>query len=61
MSAIMMLRHLGEMDAAAKIEKAMLDVFAEGRALTKDLGGTAKTNEFARAIVEKITASSAAA
>ena len=61
MSAIMMLRHLGEMDAAARVEKAMLDVFADGKALTRDLGGTAKTNEFARAIVEKLTTSGAAA
>jgi isocitrate dehydrogenase (NAD+) len=61
MSAILMLRHLGEQDAAARIEKATLEVFAEGKALTKDLGGTAKTDEFARAIVEKLTASSAAA
>jgi isocitrate/isopropylmalate dehydrogenase len=39
----------------------MLDVFAEGKTLTKDLGGTARTNEFARAIVEKLTKSTAAA
>lgn len=61
MSATLMLRHLGETDAAVRVEKAMLEVFAEGKALTKDLGGTAKTNEFARAIVEKLSASSAAA
>ena len=61
MSAIMMLRHLGEMDAGARIEKALLEVFAEGKSLTKDLGGNAKTNEFARAIVEKMNTSSAAA
>ena len=61
MSAIMMLRHLGEQDAAVRIEKAMLEVFADGKALTRDLGGTAKTNEFARAIVEKLTTSSASA
>ena len=61
LSGIMMLRHLGEMDAAARIEKAMLDVFADGKFLTKDLGGSAKTNEFARAIVEKMGTSSAAA
>jgi isocitrate dehydrogenase (NAD+) len=56
MSATIMLRHIGENDAAARIEKAMLEVFADGRSLTRDLGGTAKTNEFARAIVEKIQA-----
>ncbi len=54
MSGIMMLRHLGENDAADRAEKAMLAVFAEGKTLTRDLGGTAKTNEFARAIVEKM-------
>jgi isocitrate dehydrogenase (NAD+) len=56
MSGIMMLRHLGEMDAAARIETALLAVFAEGKHITKDLGGSAKTNEFARAIVEKMQA-----
>jgi isocitrate dehydrogenase (NAD+) len=61
MSAIMMLRHIDEMDAAARIEKAMLDVYAEGKYLTKDLGGTAKTNEFARAVVDRVQQSSAAA
>ena len=54
MSGILMLRHLGEMDAAAQIETALLAVFADGKYLTKDLGGNAKTNEFARAIVEKM-------
>jgi isocitrate dehydrogenase (NAD+) len=54
MSGILMLRHLGEMDAAAQIEAALLAVFADGKYLTKDLGGSAKTNEFARAIVEKM-------
>src|SRR5919206_395231 len=51
-SGIMMLRHLGEREAAARIEQAMLKVFREGRARTRDIGGTAKTSEFARAIIE---------
>jgi len=55
MSATIMLRHIGEQDAAVRAEKALLDVFAEGKWLTRDLGGTAKTNEFARAIVEKLS------
>ena len=55
-SGILMLRHLGEMDAAARVEKAMMDVFAEGNVRTKDLGGTAKTDEFATAIIEKLKA-----
>jgi isocitrate dehydrogenase (NAD+) len=61
MSGLMMLRHIGENDAAARAEKAMLAVFAEGKTLTRDLGGTAKTNEFARAIVEKMDQGAATA
>jgi isocitrate dehydrogenase (NAD+) len=54
MSGILMLRHLNEMDAADRVEKAMMDVYAEGNIRTKDLGGTAKTDEFASAIIEKL-------
>ena len=35
-------------------EKAMLEVFAEGKTITKDLGGTAKTADFANAIIDKL-------
>jgi isocitrate dehydrogenase (NAD+) len=61
MSGLLMLHHLGEHEPAERAQKAMLDVFAEGKSLTKDLGGTAKTNEFARAIVEKMQSTDAAA
>lgn len=54
MSALLMLRHLGERDAADRVEKAMLDVFAEGTTLTRDLGGTSKTADFANAIIDKM-------
>ncbi|HEX8287173.1 MAG TPA: isocitrate dehydrogenase (NAD(+)) [Pyrinomonadaceae bacterium] len=54
MSAILMLRHIGEMDAADRAEKSMLEVFAEGETITKDLGGTAKTADFANAIIDKL-------
>jgi len=53
-SDILMLRYLGERDAADKIEKAMLDVFAEGKVRTRDIGGTAKTSEFADAIIARM-------
>ena len=56
LSAVQMLRHLGEREAADKMQNAILAVFAEGKSITRDLGGTAKTNEFARAIVEKLQA-----
>lgn len=54
MSGLLMLKHLGEREAADQIEKAMLDVFAEGKTLTRDLGGSANTMDFANAIIEKI-------
>jgi isocitrate dehydrogenase (NAD+) len=50
-SAILMLRHLGEREPAEKIEGAMLRVFKEGRVRTRDIGGEAKTAEFADAII----------
>jgi isocitrate/isopropylmalate dehydrogenase len=56
MSGILMLRHLKEVKAADRVEKALMDVFAEGNVRTKDLGGTAKTDEFATAIIEKLKA-----
>ena len=56
MSGIMMLRHLGEIDAANRTEKAMMDVFVEGKFRTKDLGGTSKTADFASAIIDKLEA-----
>ncbi len=61
MSGIMMLRHLGETDAANRAERAMLAVYADGTSLTRDLGGKANTAEFATAIVDKIKTGEAAA
>jgi isocitrate dehydrogenase (NAD+) len=53
-SGILMLRHLGERDAAERIERAMLEVFAEGKVRTRDIGGDAKTAEFTKAIISKL-------
>ncbi|HEY9405637.1 MAG TPA: isocitrate/isopropylmalate family dehydrogenase, partial [Pyrinomonadaceae bacterium] len=50
-SGLLMLRHLGERDAAQKIEGAMLKVFTEGNVRTRDIGGQAGTMEFAEAII----------
>ena len=50
-SAILMLRYLGERDAAQKIEAAMLKIFKEGKVRTRDIGGQAKTAECADAII----------
>ncbi len=53
-SAILMLRHIEEREAADKIEKAMLKVFAEGKIRTRDIGGKATTDEFAEAVIARI-------
>ena len=53
-SAILMLHHIDERDAAHRIEGAMFRVFKEGKVRTRDIGGTAKTAEFADAIIAKL-------
>ena len=53
-SAILMLRHIEERAAADKIERAMLKVFEEGQVRTRDVGGTASTNDFADGIISRI-------
>lgn len=50
LSAIMMLRYLGENDAADKFDAAILKVLNEGKTLTGDLGGSATTMEVAQAV-----------
>jgi isocitrate dehydrogenase (NAD+) len=51
-SGILMLRHLGERDAAERVEKAMLKVYTDGRVRTRDVGGTSHTDEFAQAVIQ---------
>ena len=51
LSGVLMLRHLRETQAADLIEKALFNVLSAGRVRTYDLGGTAKTSEFANAII----------
>ena len=49
-----MLRHIGENDAANRIDAAMTAVLAEKKQVTRDLGGTAGTKGFAEAIIVKL-------
>ena len=53
-SSVMMLRYLGEYDAAKKIENALEQVFLNGKNLTIDLGGRALTKEFTEEIIKYI-------
>ena len=54
LSAALMLRHLGEVVAADRVETALRAVVAEGRTVTADLGGTAGTRAFAAAVTERV-------
>ena len=54
LSAKWMLDYLGFEEAAARLEKAVYRVYAEGKRLTPDQGGTASTTEFCQAVQEKL-------
>ena len=53
-SGVMMLHHIGEMEAAAKIERGLLAVFADGAHRTADLGGRTTTHEFTEALCKAV-------
>lgn len=50
-SAVLMLRHLDETAAADAIQTALEAVYAEGKTLTKDVGGSASTGAFKDAVL----------
>jgi len=50
-SAVLMLRHLDESAAADRIQKALETVYSERKFLTRDVGGTSGTTQFADAIL----------
>ena len=55
LSAVMMLEWLGLDEAAARLDRAVTDAYADGRILPVDQGGTATTGEFAQAIVDLLS------
>src|SRR5687768_16184476 len=56
LSALLMLRHIGEGAIADRIMKAVGEVLSEGTVRTRDLGGTATTVEYAEAICRRLAA-----
>ena len=50
-SAVLMLAHLGEREASARLKKALETVYEEGKFLTGDVGGTASTFQFTDAVI----------
>ena len=54
-SGAMLLRHLGESEAADAVETAIATVLAHGNVRTPDIGGTAGTKELGAAIAAQVT------
>jgi isocitrate dehydrogenase (NAD+) len=54
LSGAMMLDHLGEREAAQRIRKAVKTVLQQGRTLTPDLGGSAKTTAMTNVIIDHL-------
>jgi NAD-dependent isocitrate dehydrogenase len=54
LSAVAMLRHLGEKERADRVSSAVLAVLAAGKRLTGDLGGTATTAEYVDELVSHL-------
>ncbi|KAF2435337.1 hypothetical protein EJ08DRAFT_645656 [Tothia fuscella] len=54
LSSIMMLQHMGLNEHAEKIQTAIFKVLAEGKTITGDLGGKAKTAEYAEAVIKAL-------
>jgi isocitrate dehydrogenase (NAD+) len=50
-SALLMLRHIGQPDAALKIRNALEKVYRDRDKLTKDVGGKAGTSDFADSVI----------
>ena len=54
LSGVLMLKHIGELQAALKIENAVIKLLKSGVNVTKDLGGTLSTMEFAKLVIEEM-------
>jgi isocitrate dehydrogenase (NAD+) len=53
-SAALMLSHMGEGEAAHRLQSAIEWVYAEGKHLTPDVGGAATTTDFTDAVIRRI-------
>ena len=54
LSAVLMLTHLKELEAARRLQSAIEKVYAEKKHTTGDVGGHASTEEFTDAVIQKI-------
>ena len=54
LAACMLLEHVGDTERAKRVRTALEQTIRGGRTLTRDLGGTASTDEFTDAIIAKL-------
>jgi isocitrate dehydrogenase (NAD+) len=55
-SAVLMLRHLNEVEAAERVHAALEKTYKEKQHLTRDVGGTARTSELTDAVIANMEA-----
>jgi len=53
-SAVLMLAHLGEREASARLQKAICQVYGAAAHLTGDVGGKASTREFTDTVIREL-------
>jgi isocitrate dehydrogenase (NAD+) len=53
LAAAMMLDHMGELDRAQRIREAIVTTIVRDGIRTRDLGGTASTEEFGSAVAKR--------
>jgi isocitrate dehydrogenase (NAD+) len=58
LSAVMLLRYIGEAQAADRVEQALTAVLRDKKHVTRDLGGSAGTREMTAAIIRNLSGSS---
>jgi isocitrate dehydrogenase (NAD+) len=54
LAAAMMLDHLGELERAERVRRAVVDTIVRDNVRTRDLGGTASTLEFGSAVARRV-------
>jgi len=54
LSASLMLKHIGEAEAGCKLYNAVINIIQKGETLTFDLGGSASTMDFAKAVADEV-------
>jgi isocitrate dehydrogenase (NAD+) len=54
LAGCMLLEHLGQGERALRVRRALEGVIRDGKCVTRDLGGTASTDEFTDAVIARL-------